>query len=147
MNTRIPSGDLGFDVLLGGGFNLVERVPKMRSATIVVRGGAGVGKTLVGLDIGYAVATALGRDLLVGAVEILPTEYAAQVESARPDLADRVRLLPAELDAPAPVAAPSIYCGLLADLEPESLDLVRSIESLLADASAAGCRAGVLVVD
>ena len=37
----VPSGDLGLDLLLGGGFRLVKRLPDRESATVLVRGGAG----------------------------------------------------------------------------------------------------------
>jgi KaiC/GvpD/RAD55 family RecA-like ATPase len=82
----VSTGDLGLDVLLGGGFRLVKRLAELESATVVVRGGAGAGKTLVALQVALDLATALGGDVVVGCVEILPTEYVAQVVSARPDL-------------------------------------------------------------
>ena len=36
----VPTGDLGLDVLLGGGWRLVKHFEDRESATVVVRGGS-----------------------------------------------------------------------------------------------------------
>jgi hypothetical protein len=94
------------DVLFGGGWRLVARLPGLASATVVVRGGSGAGKTLVGLQVAIELASALDGDIAVACVEILPTEYAAQIRSARSSLeASRVFVMPASVsDRPADVA-------------------------------------------
>jgi hypothetical protein len=95
----VPTGDLGLDVLLGGGWCLVKRFEGRESATVVVRGGSGVGKTLVSIQVAQASKHSrrrcrgwLRRDL--------PTEYIAQLQSARPALAlSHVAMLPARAPA------------------------------------------------
>jgi hypothetical protein len=98
----VPTGDLGLDVLLGGGWRLIKRFEDKESATVIVRGGSGAGKTLVGIQAAIELARALGGDVAVGCVEILPSEYIAQLQSARPSLAaDRVARLPSRACRPA----------------------------------------------
>lgn len=141
----VPTGDLGLDVLLGGGFRLVTRLPERSSATVLLRGGPGAGKTLVGLHVALALAKALGGDVAVGCVEILPSEYVAQLRSARPDLAQTaVVALPGAVGGG---AGPRVFCGLLTDLDPGAPDLVASLETLARDVVAAGGKPVVFVVD
>lgn len=64
MIREVPTGDLGFDVILGGGWRLVERLPGRQSATVLVRGGPGTGKTLLSVDIALALASALNGDVV-----------------------------------------------------------------------------------
>jgi hypothetical protein len=91
----VRSGDLGLDVVLGGGWRLVEKLPgnasdfsrpARESSTIIIRGGPGAGKTLFSIDVARVLAQALKGDVVVGCVELLPSEYLAQVQSARPEL-------------------------------------------------------------
>jgi KaiC/GvpD/RAD55 family RecA-like ATPase len=141
----VPAGDLGLDVLLGGGFRLVKRLPETPSATVLVRGGAGAGKTLVGLHAALELASALGGDVAVGCVEILPSEYVAQMRSARPGIDEgRIALLPERARS---MSGPRVYCGLLTELNPETPDLVASLEALGREVEAAGGKARVFVVD
>jgi KaiC/GvpD/RAD55 family RecA-like ATPase len=141
----VPAGDLGLDVLLAGGFRLVRRFQEKESATVLVRGGAGAGKTLLGLHAALELAKALGGDLAIGCVEILPSELVAQMRSARPDVDEgRIAVLPAPL---ASGPSPRIYCGLLTELDPETPDLVASLEALGRDVTAAGGKAAVFMVD
>lgn len=141
----VPTGDLGFDVLLGGGWRLVRRFEERESATVVVRGGSGSGKTLMGIQVALELARALGGDVAVGCVEILPTEYIAQLQSVRPALnAGHVAMLPARAQAG---DGPRVYVSLLPDLDAEQHDLVASMEKLDAAAVAAGGTPKVFVVD
>ena len=141
----VPTGDLGLDILLGGGCRLITRLPERSSAAVLVRGGAGAGKTLVGLHVALGLAKALGGDVAVGCVEILPSEYVAQLRSARPDLGETsVVTLPGELEDE---AGPHVFCGLLTDLDPAAPDLVASLEALGRDVVGAGGRPVVYVVD
>jgi KaiC/GvpD/RAD55 family RecA-like ATPase len=145
MIRTVPAGDLGLDVLLGGGFRLVARLADRASATVLVRGGAGAGKTLVGLHVALELGRALGGDVAVGCVEMLPSEYLAQIEAARPDIEqDRVTVLPAGSKS---ASGPRVYCGLLTELDPDAPDLVASLEALGRDVSAAGGKPVVFVVD
>jgi hypothetical protein len=144
MTHLVSTGDLGLDVLLGGGLRLVTRLPGKVSATVVVRGGGGAGKTLVGLHVALMLAKALDGDVAVGCVEVLPSEYVEQVRAARADIDPRrVAVLP---DAPSG-SAPRVFCGLLTDLDPDAPDLVASLEALARDVMAAGGKPVVLVVD
>ncbi|MBK9034011.1 MAG: hypothetical protein IPL61_22540 [Myxococcales bacterium] len=145
MIRTVPTGDLGLDVLLGGGWRLVRRLGDAWSATVVVRGGSGAGKTLVGIQVALELARALGGDVAVGCVEILPTEYIAQLQSARPSLpAERVAMLPACATSP---DGPRVYVGLMLDLDPDQPDLVASLESLQGAVAAAGGKPVVFLVD
>lgn len=146
MIRTISGGDLGLDVLLGGGFRLVTRLPDRASATVLVRGGPGSGKTLVGLHVALELAKALGGDVAVGCVEILPSEYAAQIRSARSDIPEaRVIALPAS--APMASAEPRVFAGLLSDLDPAEPDLVASLETFERDVRGMGGKPVVFVVD
>jgi hypothetical protein len=142
----VPSGDLGLDVLLGGGFRLVKRLPDTESATVLVRGGAGAGKTLVGLHVALELAKALGGDVVVACVEILPTEYVAQIQAARTDIDQRrVAVLPEKPRGGVP--GPRVYCALLTELDTEAPDLVGCLEALGRDVASAGGKPAVFIVD
>lgn len=141
----VPTGDLGLDVILGGGWRLVKRFEERESATVVLRGGSGAGKTLVGIQVALELAKALGGDVVVACVEILPTEYVAQLQSARATYeADRVAVLPARAGSE---ARPRVYVGLLADLDPTQPDLVDGLDKLTRLTVAAGGLPKVFVVD
>ncbi len=145
MIRTVPTGDLGLDVLLGGGFRLVTRLPGKASATVLIRGGAGAGKTLVGFHAALELAKALEGDVAIGCVEILPTEYVAQIRGARPDVQEsRVAALP---ETPASTQGPRVFCGLLTELDPDAPDLVASLEALGRDVEAAGGKPVIFVVD
>jgi hypothetical protein len=145
MIRTVPTGDLGLDVLLGGGWRLVRRLGDAESTTVVVRGGSGAGKTLVGVHVALELARALGGDVVVGCVEILPTEYVAQLQSARPSLpADRIAMLPT---AATSADGPRVYVGLMLDLDPEQPDLNASLLTLRDATATAGGKPVVFVVD
>lgn len=153
----VPTGDIGFDVVLGGGWCLVERLPGKESATVLLRGGPGTGKTLLAVDVALALAGALNGDVLVGCVELLPSEFVAQIQTGRGELALQYRDGP-PLDEPRvvrmPVSGqvdasvqPRIFCGLLPELNEGAPDLVAAFESLRREAVALGGRPAVFVVD
>ena len=144
MIRTVPTGALGLDLLLGGGWQLVSRLPERTSTTILVRGGPGAGKTLVALHAAVELAGALDGDVAVGCVEILPSEYIAQVQSARPDIADRAVALPGKAPEGPGVR---VFCGLLTELDPDAHDLVAGLEALARDVTAAGGRPVAFVVD
>ena len=68
MIRTVPTGDAGFDAILGGGWRLIERLPGRESATVVLRGGPGTGKTLLSVDVALALARALDGDVVVACV-------------------------------------------------------------------------------
>ncbi len=141
----VPTGDLGLDVLTGGGWRLVKRFEERESATIVVRGGAGSGKTLMGIQVALELARELNGDVAVGCIEILPTEYIAQLQSARPSLdASRIVQLPAHVGES---KGPRVFVGLLQSLDPDAPDLVPNLEELADAVKIAGGKPVVFVVD
>jgi hypothetical protein len=141
----VPTGDLGLDVLTGGGWRLVKRFEGRESASIVVRGGAGAGKTLMGIHVALELAAAMNGDVAVGGVEILPTEYIAQLQSARPSLdASRIVQLPADAVS---AEGPRVFVGLLTALDPDEPDLVTNLEALGEAVVAAGGKPVVFLVD
>lgn len=145
MTPSIRTGDLGLDLLLGGGWRLLTRFGDRRSSTVLVRGGAGAGKTLFGLHAALGLAKELGGDVAVGCVEILPSEYGAQVLSSRRDIPEAaVVVLPRTTQHR---ATTRIFCGLLTDLDPNEPDLVASLEALARDVESAGGKPVVFVVD
>jgi len=130
------AGDLGLDLLLGGGWRLVSRVAERASATVLIRGGAGAGKTLFGFHAAYELAKALGGDVAVGCVELLPSEYAAQLTDGRRDVPrSHVVVLP---EAAAAGEETRVFCNLLEDLDPAAPDLVAALEGLDRQVTAAG---------
>ena len=157
MILAVPTGDLGFDVLLGGGWRLVERLPGRKSATVLLRGGPGTGKTLLSVDVALALAGALNGDVVVACVELLPSEYVAQLEAGRAELVlqsregpqlvePRVMVLP-QATTVAPSTLPRIFCGLLAELDSSTPDLVAALESLRRDVLALDGKPAAFIVD
>lgn len=76
----VPSGSVGFDLVLGGGVRLLRRISGMptESATVLVRGGPGTGKSVLATDIALRLARAVGGDVLYVCIEVLPREVIAQ---------------------------------------------------------------------
>ncbi len=134
MIRTVPTGDIGFDVILGGGWRLIERLPGRESATVVLRGGPGTGKTLLSVDVALALAGALDGDVVVACVELLPTEYVAQIEAGRGELVLQWRDGPRLTEPPVMILtqtasvtsfkSPRIICGLLPELNDDVPDLV-----------------------
>jgi KaiC/GvpD/RAD55 family RecA-like ATPase len=76
----VPSGSVGLDLVLGGGVRLLHRIAgsSAESATILVRGGPGTGKSVLAADIAMRMARAVGGDVLYVCIEVLPSEVIAQ---------------------------------------------------------------------
>ena len=69
-------------VLLGGPLRLVERVEGAgASQCILIRGGPGVGKSIVATYMATEIATALFTNVAYACVELLPLELRAQQEA------------------------------------------------------------------
>lgn len=157
MIRTVPTGDVGFDVILGGGWRLIERLPGRESATVVVRGGPGSGKTLLSVDVALALARALNGDVVVACVELLPTEYVAQIEAGRselvsqyrdgPPLAESTVLMLPQTTSVSSSSSPHIFCGLLSELGNDVPDLVAALELLSAEVSALNGKPTVFIVD
>ena len=156
MIRNVPTGDVGFDAILGGGWRLIERLPGRESATVVIRGGPGTGKTLLSVDVALALAGALDGDMVVACVELLPSEYVAQIEAGRGGLVSewrkesRLTEPPVILPQTTPVSSgksPRMFCGLLPELSDDAPDLVAALELLLTEVAALNGRPVVFVVD
>lgn len=144
----VSTGVRGLDLVMGGGVRLVQRLGDGReSATILVRGGAGAGKTLLGASLAAALAKEARTDVLFACVEILPTELRAQLDGIL-----SVREVPfvSALTAEAtPDAAPRFDAALL-PLEEHAGErdaLVQCLLDALDQSARRGLRPGVLVVD
>ncbi len=76
----VPSRSVGLDLVLGGGVRLLRRIAgsKSESATVLVRGGPGTGKSVLATDIALRLARAVGGDVLYVCIEVLPREVIAQ---------------------------------------------------------------------
>ncbi len=141
-------GDSGLDLVLGGGIAWVERVPGHQSATVVVRGGAGTGKTLTALHLSHALARTLEGDVAYACVELLPMELVAQARSL---FADKFHYGPVSSNAQlgAPVGPPCLLPGLL-ELPENGASIGSALESFWAKLTAGPKgwkRPKVLVVD
>lgn len=142
-------GDRGLDLVLGGGIAWVDRVPGHQSATVVIRGGAGTGKTLTALHLAHALATKLEGDVGYACVELLPMELVAQARSL---FGEKFHYGPASvssLQLGAQVGPPCLLPGLL-DLPENGESLGSALESFWAKLTTApkGSRQPkVLVVD
>ncbi len=157
MIRTVPTGDVGFDVILGGGWRLIERLPGRESATVVLRGGPGTGKTLLSVDVALALARALDGDVVVACVELLPTEYFAQIEAGRaelvsqwrdgPRLAESTVMILPQMTPVSSFESPRIFCGLLPELDDDVPDLVAALELLLTDVTTLNGKPAVFIVD
>ena len=68
MGTQLLSSQIsGLDLILGGGVRLLCRVPEAEaSASLLVRGGPGTGKSVLGLQLALTLADSLGGDVACG---------------------------------------------------------------------------------
>ncbi|MBI5491114.1 MAG: hypothetical protein HY905_27530 [Deltaproteobacteria bacterium] len=79
--TRVPTGDWGLDLVLGGGLPLLARQGEAEPSTsILLRGGPGAGKTILAMQLALAVARHMRSDVAYACVELLPRELQAQHE-------------------------------------------------------------------
>ena len=93
------------------------------------------------LDVALALAAAPGGDVVVACVELLPTEYFAQIEAGRaqlvsqyrdgPPLAETTVIVLPQTASVLSSKSPGIFCGLLLELGDDVPDLVAGLESLL----------------
>ncbi len=153
--TRIvPTGSQLFDGLLGGGLRLVRRVPsaEAESAVVLLRGGPGTGKSVLGADLALRVARALGCDVLYACGESVPTEVAAQQVEVGLDLGRVVQL--SDPESRAGDARPALALDLV-DAPPyvidtggtRGVDLCEDLLESLRCARGRGCDPRVVVVD
>jgi KaiC/GvpD/RAD55 family RecA-like ATPase len=96
MTRTIPVDIDGLNLLLGGGIPVLKRHEDFReSATLLVRGPPGSGKTILGVQLAGSLARSLGCDVAYGCVELLPSELASQHAGIKKVwLAERVIMAP-----------------------------------------------------
>jgi KaiC/GvpD/RAD55 family RecA-like ATPase len=126
MTTLLEIDVPGLDLVLGGGIRVLKRVAgAAESATLLIRGPAGSGKTLFGTQLAASIARKLQTDVAYGCVELLPEELRAQHESIRgADVAEQVVPLGGE-DAGSPQSETSSRYGRGGDLGPVAENVPR----------------------
>ncbi|HZH77133.1 MAG TPA: hypothetical protein VEY88_13970 [Archangium sp.] len=131
-NSQLITVDVpGLDLTLGGGIWAVRRMPDVdASATLLIRGPPGSGKTAFGTLLAGALGRALKGDVAYGCVELLPVELQAQHENLRGP------------DAPEQVFIPPFYPE-----DTETTEACRIFAELLEDVHQSGGRPRVLVID
>ncbi len=151
MGTQLLSSQIsGLDLILGGGVRLLCRVPEAEaSASLLVRGGPGTGKSVLGLQLALTLADSLGGDVACACIEILPVEVEAQLAGF-----DTPRLVRLVLAPPFPkVEAESAKARLFAAVIDAGLSqqaasgLEEAILSLLSAVHEANGKPRVLLLD
>ncbi|MBZ0117390.1 MAG: hypothetical protein K8H88_10365, partial [Sandaracinaceae bacterium] len=152
----VSTGDWGLDLVLGGGVRLLSRVEgREPSATLLVRGGPGAGKTTLGYQLATQLAAARGGDVAYGCVELWPAELEAQRDSIWGAVGKK-QSSPARATFESPPFRKStsdgvrVFASVLA-IEPGSEGAFdafgESLDALLGAAREVGGRPRVLVVD
>ena len=152
MNSQLITVDIpGLDLALGGGIWAVRRLPEAHaSATLLIRGPPGSGKTAFGTQLAAALGHALKGDVAYGCVELLPVELQAQYANLQPSGGHAEVLIPPFQKAE---SAEGIGCRIFAGLldlgasGQEQTRLGPAIHALLDEVSRAGGRPRVLVID
>lgn len=152
-NRMLPVGDPGLERVLGGGLRFFSRAPSLPdSGVLLVRGGPGVGKSVLAAQVAVAAARALGGDVLFGCIELLPKEVTAQLDAFAWARAG-VRL--ATLDEVSPEATatkgePWLAAALLdaiPDPKEKEKDLGRAVATQFNTALTVGLVPRVVVID
>lgn len=143
----LPIEPTGLRIVLGGGLPVLARGPDLEeSATILIRGGPGVGKTVLATHVASSVAGILDCDVAFGCIELLPSELAAQHESFQRPVVERVISAPFE-SFERRKGEHLFFAASLAREEVGENDLIPAIEQLLEVVTARGGNPRVLVLD
>lgn len=135
-----------FSLVMGGELRLIERLPGVAPSTsILVRGGAGSGKTALGLHLAAGIARKLGGDVAYACVEIVPAELRAIHDGVAVKKSAVVELTSAE---PADSGSVRIFAANLAVVGVEKPDevLPGEVERFVAEAVRASATRGVRVL-
>lgn len=158
---RLTTGDFGLDLVLGDGIATLARLPdRDPSASILIRGGPGAGKTLLGSQLAIVLANDRGGDVAYACVELLPSELHAQLDSVWPTANEKAPVARLVQDAVANrFRAPPFgkkSSGIHSDLYASTLPLPAgkelhefgaAIEGLLSAIERSGGSPSVLVID
>jgi KaiC/GvpD/RAD55 family RecA-like ATPase len=150
MTRTIPVDIDGLNLLLGGGIPVLKRHEDFReSATLLVRGPPGSGKTILGVQLAGSLARSLGCDVAYGCVELLPSELAAQHAGIKKaEVQERVIMAPFKTQKPR-----GNECRIFAEMldigssGEEVAKLGDAIEHVLSVINDAGGKPRVLVID
>jgi KaiC/GvpD/RAD55 family RecA-like ATPase len=150
MTSVIPVDIEGLNLILGGGIPVLERQRGSgESATLLLRGPPGSGKTIFATQLAGSLARTLGGDVAYGCVELLPSELAAQHAGIkRPEIKERVVMAPFHKREP-----DGDDCRIFAEMldigspGEEVAKLGDAIEHLLKVIERVGGRPRVLVID
>lgn len=147
----VRSGIVGLDLALGGGFRFVRRAyaGDHESAILLVRGGPGVGKSVLAEDLALRLAAAVEGDALYFCVEVLPSEILAQRMGFDDFDPARVADLSRKGHKDPNLTKPSLILGMLDAAVDEAgvPDVGESLLDLYRLAAARGYAPKVVVVD
>lgn len=151
--TRLLPVDIdGLNLVLGGGVAVLKRHPEYdESATLLIRGAPGSGKTIFGVQLAGSIARSLGCDVAYGCVELLPSELSAQHAGIkRPEVSEQVVVAPFPAQRAGEVAPTCRIFAEVLDLGAsgeETRRLGDAVERLLKSIEKVGGRPRVLVID
>lgn len=147
----VRSGIVGLDLALGGGFRFVRRAyaGDHESAILLIRGGPGVGKSVLAEDLALRLAAAVEGDALYFCVEVLPSEILAQRMGFDDFDPARVADLSRKGHKDPNLTKPSLILGMLDAAVDEAgvPDVGESLLDLYRIAAARGYAPKVVVVD
>lgn len=142
-NAFVPSRVDGLDILMGGGFRPFARAGGGPSLTVLVRGPAGSGKTLLGAGLALGAARERSASIAYACVELLPEELKAQLAGIALPVDVLFPPLPAKR-----VAGTSILAGLISfDAADPDNTFVPALGDLVGAVAASVEKLGVLVID
>ncbi|MFO0757531.1 MAG: ATPase domain-containing protein [Byssovorax sp.] len=146
----IPVDIDGLNLVLGGGISVLKRHPTFadESATVLIRGPAGSGKTILGVQLAGSLGRALGCDVAYGCVEILPSELSAQHAGIkRPEIRERVVMAPFVGNEPKSDEC-RVFAGMLEIASSENIPLLaEACVAFLEAVERSGGVPRVLVID
>ena len=141
---------IGLDLILDGGLHLVRKLGDERESTVVlVRGGAGSGKTIFASHLAIAAAASRNADVVYCCIELLPSELSAQLAGIRFGAkGDRHQITVLHSGViPEVVRHPTVFASIVDVPSVDEPDIGSELNDALDAARAIGIVPGVLVVD
>lgn len=145
----IPTGLRGLDRVLGGGLRALHRAGETaESGTVLVRGAAGTGKTILGLHLAAALAKGRGGGIGYVCTELLPEELAVSASAFEQTDKLAVVTLDGEMIGSEPQGR-SVYHSMISvdEGEPGADRLLEALPRLVRHMREKGAMARVIVVD